>query len=130
MFKSETVLEMTRRDAQELHKKIAADMARAKTATWADVKAAQTRALDLAAKMQPLAENQADSAKAMAKAAIGKLEAAGQMVESKAIDAKNDVMAANAALLESAHKAALSLSHAVADMRSSAAKAIAPKPSA
>ena len=126
MSKSETVLEMTHRDAQELHKKIASDMARTKAATWADVKAAQIHALALAAKMKALAEEQADSAKTMTKAAIAKLEAAGEMAESKATDAKDTVMAANTALLDSVHKATLSLSQAVSDMRTKAAKAIAP----
>ncbi|MEO8245335.1 MAG: hypothetical protein ABI832_23935, partial [bacterium] len=55
------------------------------------------------------------------------LEAAGKAVETKAGDAKDNVKHAHAAMLDSVHKAALSLSQAVADLRTKAAQAIAPK---
>jgi len=122
-----SLIEQARHDAQGLHKKISANIAHAEAATWADVKAVQADTLALAARMKAMAEDQADAAKAGIKAAIGKMEEAGKMVETKAGDAKAAVKHANANLLESAHTAARSLSEAVADMRTKAAKAIAPK---
>ncbi len=134
MTKPQSVLEMTRHDAQDLHKKIAADMADAGHATWAKVKAVQADAHALATKMKAAASDQADAGKASFKAAIAKLEASAKLVEDKATDAKDavtaDIHRANAALLDSSHRAALSLSAAVAEARTKLAKAIAPKKAA
>lgn len=127
MTKPQTVLETARHDAQNLHKKISANIAKAEHATWADVKAAQTDVKALATRMTGLMADQADTVKTGVKAAIAKLEAAGKQVENKATAVKDDVKHANAAMLESAHKAAQSLSAAVAAARTKAAKAIAPK---
>lgn len=127
MTKSPSVIEKTRHDAQALHQKISANMAKAEAATWADVKAVQADTLALATKMKALADDQADAVKTGIKSAIGKMEAAGKLVETKAGDAKDSVKHANAALLDSAHKAAQSLSQAVAAVRTKAAHAIAPK---
>ena len=112
MTKPKTVLEQTRHDAQELHKKISANIAKSEQATWADVKAVQADITALGQKMQTLAAEQADDVKAGIKAAIAKLEAAGKLVEDKAVSAKDGVKHANAAMLDSAHKAAQSLSAA------------------
>jgi hypothetical protein len=127
MTKPQTVLELARHDAQALHKKISANIAKAEHATWADVKAVQTEINALVARMKTLAADQADDAKAGIKAAITKLEAAGQIVEDKAVAAKDGVKHANAAMLDSAHKATQSLSAAVAAARTKLAHAIAPK---
>ncbi len=127
MTKPQTVLETARRDAQDLHKKISANIACAEKATWADVKATQSDVAALVTKMTTLASDQAEAANAGIKTAITKLEAAGQLVENKAIAARDDVKHANAALLESAHKAAQSLSTAVAAARTKLAQAIKPK---
>ncbi|WP_019954953.1 hypothetical protein [Yoonia vestfoldensis] len=127
MTKPHTVLEMTRIDAQNLHKKISANMAKAEKATWADVKSAQADAKALGSKMTTLAKDQADTVKSAIQTAVAKLEAAGQLVENKTCDAKDDVERANAAMLDSAHKAAQALSAAVAAARSKLAQAIAPK---
>ena len=127
MSKIESLLDTTRHDAQELHKKISANMAKAEHATWAEVKAVQADVSALARKMATLATDQADAAKEGTKAAIANLEAAAKLVENTSIAAKDDVKHANTVLLDSAHKAAQSLSAAVADLRSKAAKAIAPK---
>lgn len=127
MTKPQTVLELARNDAQALHKKISGNIAKAEHATWADVKAVQAEINALVARMKTLAADQADDAKAGIKAAITKLEAAGQIVEDKAVAAKDGVKHANAAMLESAHKATQSLSAAVAAARTKLAHAIAPK---
>ena len=127
MTKPQTVLELARHDAQALHKKISANIAKAEHATWADVKAVQAEINALVARMKTLAADQADDAKAGIKAAITKLEAAGQIVEDKAVAAKDGVKHANAAMLESAHKATQSLSASVAAARTKLAHAIAPK---
>ncbi len=127
MTKSQTMLEKARHDAQELHKKISANIAKAEHATWADVKAVQADINALGDKMKTLAADQADDAKAGIKAAVTKLEAAGKLVENKAVAAKDGVKHANTAMLESAHKAAQSLSTAVAAARTKLAHAIEPK---
>lgn len=127
MTKPQTVLEMTRKDAQELHKKISANIASAEQATWADVKTVQADISALGAKMKTLAADQADDVKTGIRAAISKLEAAGQLVEDKAVAAKDGVKHANVAMLDSAHKAAQSLSAAVAAARTKLAHAIEPK---
>jgi hypothetical protein len=128
MTKPHTVLEMTRIDAQNLHKKISANMAKAEHATWADVKAVQADINALGVKMKTLAADQADDVKAGIKAAITKLEAAGKLVEDKAASgataAKDGVKRANAAMLDSARKATQSLSAAVAAARTKLAHAI------
>ena len=127
MTKSQTVLELARQDAQELHKKISGNIARAEHATWAEVTAAQADINTLGAKMKALAEGQSDAAKAGIQTAIGKLEAAGHLVEDKAVAAKDGVSRANAAMLDSAHSAATSLSAALAAARTRLAHAIEPK---
>lgn len=127
MTKPQTVLEKTRFEAQELHKKISANIASAERATWADVKAVQADINALGAKMKMLAADQAEDAKTGIKAAVTKLEAAGQLVEDKAVAAKDGVKHANATMLDSAHKAAQSLSAAVAAARTKVAHAIEPK---
>lgn len=127
MTKPQTVLELARHDAQELHKKISSNIAKAEHSTWAEVKAVQADINALGRKMKTLAEDQSDDAKAGIKAAIGKLEAAGDLVEDKAVAAKDGVSRANAAMLESAHNAATSLSAAVAAARTKMAQAIEPR---
>ena len=127
MTRQLTYLDLVRRDAQDLHKKISANIAQAEKATWADVQTVQIDAANLVTKMKSIAEEQADAIKSDVKAAIIKLEAAAKLVQDNAVDGKDAVKRANAALLASAHKAAQSLSHAVADIRTKAAKAIEPK---
>ena len=127
MTKPHTVLEMTRIDAQNLHKKISANMAKAEHATWADVKAVQEDINALGDKMKTLAADQADDVKNGIKAAITKLEGAGKLVEDKAVAAKDGIKHANAVMLDSAHKATQSLSAAVAAARTKLAHAIEPK---
>jgi hypothetical protein len=131
MTKPQTVLELARHDAQALHKQIAANMAKAEQATWADVKAVQADINALGIKMKTLAEDQADAAKVSIKAAVTRLEAAGNLVEDKAVTgavaAKDGVKHAHDAMLDSAHKAVVSLSAAVAAARTKLAHAIEPK---
>jgi hypothetical protein len=131
MTEPQTVLEKARHDAQELHKKISANIASAEQATWADVKAVQADINALGDRMKTLANDQAEDVKTGIKAAVTKLEAAGQLVEDKAVAgavaAKDSVKHANAAMLDSAHKAAQSLSAAVAAARTKLAHAIEPK---
>jgi len=127
MTKPQSVLDLARHDAQELHKKISDNMAQAKAATWADVHAVQTEAHALMTKMKGAAEGQADAVKAGLTEASHKLQAAAKLVENKAVAVGDDVPHANQALLDSAHKAAQSLSAAVAALRTKAAHAIAPK---
>jgi hypothetical protein len=127
MTKPLTHLDLARRDAQELHKKISANIALAEKATMADVQKLQADASALAAKMKESAAGQADAIQAGVKAAIAKLDAGATMMKGKVAAGKEDIQQANAALLAASHNAAISLSHAVADMRTKAAKAIEPK---
>lgn len=127
MTKPQTVLETARHDAQDLHKKISANIAKAEHATWADVKAVQADITRLADRMKTAAADQSADVKAGIKAAITKLGAASALVEDKAVAVKDDVKHANAAMLDSAHKAAQSLSAAVAAARTKLAHAIEPK---
>lgn len=127
MTKPHTVLEMARIDAQNLHKKISANIAKAENATWADVKAVQADINALGAQMKTLATDQADEVKAGIKVAITKLESAVKLIEDNAVAAKDGVKHANAAMLDSAHKATQSLSAAVAAARTKLAHAIEPK---
>jgi len=126
MTKPQTVLEQARQDAQELHKKISGNIARAQQATWADVMVVQADINALGARMTALAGDQADAVKSGIKAAITKMDAAGKLVEDKAVAAKDGVKHANAVLLDSAHQAAGSLSAGVAAARATLAHAIAP----
>ena len=105
MTRPQTVLEMTRHDAQELHKKISGNIASAEHATWVDVQAVQADISALGSKMKTLAADQADDVKTGIEAAISSLEAAAKLVEDKAVAAKDGVKHANAAMLDSAHKA-------------------------
>lgn len=127
MTKPQTVLEMARHDAQELHKKISANIGKAEHATWADVKAVQVDIGALGVKMKTLASDQSDTVKSGIKTAMATMESAGKLVENKAVAAKDDVKHANAAMLDGAHKAAQSLSAAVAEARTTLAHAIEPK---
>jgi hypothetical protein len=127
MTKPQTVLEAARHDAQDLHKKISGNIAKAEHATWAEVQGVQSDIKALGVRMKDLAEDQSDAAKAGIKVAIGKLDAAGALVEDKAVAAKDGVRHANAAMLESVRTAAQSLSAAVAAARTKLAHAIEPK---
>jgi hypothetical protein len=127
MTKPHTILEMTRIDAQNLHRKISANMASAEHATWADVKALQADINALVVKMKTLVAGQTDDVKAGITSVIIKLEAAGQLAENKAMAATDGVRHANAAMLESVRKATQSLSAAVAAARTGLAHAIEPK---
>lgn len=125
--KPQTLLQQARQDAQNLHRKISAHIGDAEHATWADVKAVQTDVNALGVKMNALAADQAEAAKAGIRAAIIRLELAGKIVQDTSVAAKDGVSHANAALLESAHRAAQSLSAAVAAGRTQLAHAIEPK---
>jgi hypothetical protein len=131
MTRPQTVLELARHDAQELHKKISGNIARAEQASWAEVTAVQADIRALGARMKTLAEDQADNVREGIRAAVVKMDAAGHLVEDKAVAgavaAKDGVKHANAAMLESARQAATSLSVAVAAARSKLAQAIAPR---
>lgn len=127
MTKPKTMLEMARHDAQELHKKISGNIAKAQAAGWPDVKTVQADANALAIKMKTAADGQAEAAKTAINAAIAKLEAASKLVESKATAAKDDVRQANVKLLDGAHTAAESLSKAIAVLRTKAAENVEPK---
>lgn len=127
MPKQLTHTDLVRRDAQDLHKKISANIARAEAATWADVKTLQNDAASLIAKIKTIADGDVDAMKSDLTAAMAKLEAAATLVQDTASDGKEAIKRANTALLASAHSAAQSLSHAVAVLRSKAAKAIDPK---
>jgi hypothetical protein len=126
MTKQQTLLEMARHDAQELHKKISANIANAEHATWAEVKAVQSDVTALGTKMKTLASDQAEDVQAGIKAAVTKLEAAGNLIEDKAVAAEDGVKHANAAMLESAQNATQSLSAAVTAARTKLAQAIEP----
>jgi len=122
MTKQLTHIDLVRRDAQELHKKISANIAKAEAATWADVQAVQADAASLAAKMKTIADTQTDAFKTDVKAGIAKLDAAAKLMQDKAIAGKDAVRRANTALLAGASNAAQSLSNAVANARSEVKK--------
>ncbi len=127
MTKKMTPLDVARKDAQELHKKISATIDRAQAATWAEVRAMQADAASLMAKMKTITDTEIGALKADLTAAMAKLDATAKLVDDKAAIGKDAVKHANTALLAASRAAAQSLSHAVANMRSKAAKAIEPK---
>lgn len=127
MTKPQTALDLARHDAQDLHRKISANIAKAGAATWDDVAAVQVQAAALATKMKTIAEDETDVVKAGLRTATAKLEAAAGRAQDKAVAVKDDIKRNNAAMLESAQKAAQSLSEAVAALRTKMAKAIEPK---
>ena len=127
MTKQMTYLDLARRDAQELHQTISINIAKAEAGTWAEVKAVQDAAASLIIKMKAIAGDESDALKADLTASIAKLDAGVKLIQDKAATGKDAVKKANATLLASAHTAAQSLSHAVANMRTKAAKAIEPK---
>lgn len=127
MTQPQSVLERARQDAQELHKKISANISRSEHATWSDIKDTQADVKALATKMQTLGEEQADSAKAAIKAACAKMNDAAAIVEDKAFVAKDGINHANIVMLDAVYKAAHSLSSAIAEGRSKLARAIEPK---
>ncbi|MCW1919947.1 hypothetical protein NX862_14395 [Rhodobacter sp. KR11] len=127
MTKPQTVLEMVRHDAQDLHRKISANLAKAASASWADVEAVQADAAALSAKMKTLAKDQAQAVQDGLKAAIARLEASAKVVKTKVGATSAEIHHANTAMLEGAHEAALGLSQAVAAARSKLAHAIEPK---
>lgn len=125
MTKPHSLLETTRREAQDLHRKISANLARAEHATWAEVIAAQADAAALAARMKTLAGDQADTVKDGLVAAVARLESGCKLAETRAGAVKGDVRLANDKLLHGAHRAARSLSAALAAARARAAHALA-----
>lgn len=127
MTQPQTVLELLRQDAQELHKKISANISRAEHATWSDIKDTQADVKALAAKMKSLATDHADSTKAAIHAATLKMDAAAAIVEDKAFVAKDGINHANIVMLDSVYKAAHSLSSAIAEGRHRLARALEPK---
>ncbi len=127
MTKPQSVLELARNDAQELHKKISANIRKAEHATWSDIKDTQADVKALAVKMKTLAEGQADKSKAAIIAAIGKMNDAATIVENKAFAVKDGINHANNVMLDSVYKAAHSLSSAIAEARHNLARVIEPK---
>ena len=127
MTDPQTTLELARHDAQALHKKISGSIARAEQATWAEVKVMQADVSALGARMQTMAQDQAEAVRTGIAAAVAKITAAATLVEDKATDARDGASHANAAMLDSLHSAANSPSTAVASARSTLAHAIAPK---
>lgn len=127
MTQPQSVLELLRQDAQELHKKISANIMRAEHATWSDIKDTQADVTALAAKMKAVAKDQADSTKAAIHAAIEKMDAAAAIVEDKAFVAKDGINHANTVMLDSVYKAAHSLSSAIAEGRHTLESTIEPK---
>lgn len=127
MAKTPTTLEKTRSNAQDLHKKISANIAGAENATWKDVKALEADMKALGSDMKTLADGQSDGIKTAIAAALAGLEAAGKLIDGKTVDASGDIQRANTAMLASAHHAARSLSAGLAEMRAKTARAIEPK---
>lgn len=127
MTQPQTALDLARRDAQDLHRKISANIAKEENATWDDVATVQVEAAALSTKMKTIAENETDPIKTGLRAASTKLDAVADRVQDKALAVTDDIKRANAAMLESARKAAQSLSEAVAALRTKIAKAIEPK---
>lgn len=114
MNKFHSELEKLRKDAQSLHKQISDNIAKAEAATLDDVRAAKADTRALAAKMKALAADQSDTVKTGIVSAIHKMEVAVEDVEMHAIES---IRHTNEALLDSARRAAQSLSHAVAEIR-------------
>ena len=122
-----THFDLAQRDAQELHDRISVNLARAEAATWAHLQAIQTKAANLATPVKDIAVGQADAAQTGVKGAIAKLEAGAKVIQDKAATGKDDIQRAKSALLTTSQHAAENLTNAVTELRSKAAKAIAPK---
>jgi hypothetical protein len=127
MTHAQTVLELAHKDAQELHKKISGNIAKAEAATWADVHAMQVEAHRLAAKIGNEAKDKSETLDAGVKSAVDALEASARLVQDKAVAAKDNIKLANTAMLDASHNLAHMVSESIAALRTSAAKAIAPK---
>lgn len=121
MAQHETTLDGARIAAQELHRKVMANIAKAQAGTEAELKIVSDDAHKLAQSISSEAASQTEAVKTHLNAAVAKLEAAGAHLRASADTGKEHIKQANAALLDGAHAAAQSVSHAVAILRGTTA---------
>ena len=127
MTHAQSVLQLVQKDAQELHTKISGNIAKAEAATWADVHAMQVEAHRLSAKILDNANEQSETLDAGVRSAVNALEASARLVQDKAIAAKENIRLANTAMLDASRDLVHNMSQSIDALRTSAAKAIAPK---
>lgn len=117
MAHHETSLDRARSAAQDLHRKVTANIAKAQAGTQAELKIVTDDAHKLTQLIKSEAASQTELVKAHLHTAVAKLEAAGEHVQASSATGVDRLHAANVALLEGAHAAAQSVSHAVAILR-------------
>ena len=113
-------LDKVRRDAQALHKSVAATTIKDRAALRANLQTAGTEARELALSVKVLSNSQEAETKQHLRDAASALEDAGQNAKSLAKAGDSDLATANAAVLARVTSALRSLSQVVAAKRSSA----------
>lgn len=122
-----TMLDVARRDAQELHKKISENIAHIETTTEADFKIVSDKAHALGERLKADATTQNEKVKSFMLNAAEKLKAVPQEAKANLATGKARLKQANLTLLEGSHAAAQSISHAVAELRGKSDTAIPAK---
>ena len=117
MAHHETSLDRVRVAAQDLHRKVTANIAKAQAGTEAELRIVADEAHKLAQSIKTEAASHTEEVKAHLHTAVVALEAAGANVKANAVTGMDRIHQANAALQEGAHGAAQSVSHAVAILR-------------
>ena len=129
MAQHERSLDRVRVAAQDLHRKVTANIAKAQAGTEAELKIVADDTQKLAQSIKAEAVSHTEAVKAHLHTAVVTLDAAAANVKANAATGMDRIRQANAALQESAHDAAQSVSHAVAILRgtTSIQKPVAPK---
>ena len=117
MAHHETSLDRVRVAAQDLHRKVTANIAKAQAGTEAELRIVADDAHTLAQSIKAEAVSHTDAVKGHLHAAVVTLDAAGADVKASAATGMDRIHQANAALQQGAHDAAQSVSHAVAVLR-------------
>lgn len=122
-----TMLDVARRDVQELHQKISENIANIETTTDADFKSVSDKARALGDRLKADATTQNEKVRSFMLNAADKLEAIPQQAKDNLATGTARLKQANLTLLEGSHAAAQSISHAVAELRGKADTAALPK---
>jgi hypothetical protein len=123
MVDKTTPLATTRQMAQDLHKHVSTNLANLQTTTEADLKKVRDDAQKLAVMLKTNVIAKGEAIKAGINAASDRLNAAEKQVKDNVATGQERLKQANLALLEGAHIATQSLSHAVAALRGNTAAA-------
>ncbi|GHH25625.1 hypothetical protein GCM10008023_39180 [Sphingomonas glacialis] len=117
------MLDVARRDAQDLHQKISENIANIERTTDADFKIVSDKAHALGERLKADAMTQNEKVKGFMLNAAEKLKAAPQQAKDNLATGAARLKQANLTLLDGSHAAAQSISHAVAELRGQATAA-------